>query len=490
MIEYHYTLVHAVASNFPAWYFQNEIPTRYSQFSTFFDSSLKFNALKKISKPFYIDTTLTQEHIWAMNNMPSSKKEAYMRAPDDARESIALLLTTVNFGGQVTTLDDNWSSIGRRLANEKDYYKELDQRLEGESKLLSAAADLKTDDGKIAYLFNTVKNAIEWNGMESWGPKDGIKAAWKKKSGNSAEVNAILYHLLKRSGIKAYPMLVSTRENGLLEPQFTNVFQINGLVTFIPVDSIKCYVLDATNKYNTYNQIPFNLLNSYGLCLNKEADKYDMFFIEERLPARENFLMTAEIGTDGKMRGQGQIVSSMYNKSDEVKLFKTAGEEKFKQYLTGNDNNIIVSNLKMENMGVDTLPLKQSFDFTDDLNNSENYLFLNPDMFIPFHDNPFLSETRNAEIDFGYKGGRIINSRIKLPEGYKVESIPQNINIVAVDKTMRFQRSLELQDGYVTLHYEMSYKRSRYSTLEYADLREFFKKMLELLNEQIVLKKI
>jgi hypothetical protein len=491
VIEYRYNLIRNIASNFPAWYFQSDIPTRYSEFDVTFSSMLHFKALTRLSKPLLKDTLIAGGHAWVATNLLSSKKESYMRAPGDALDNVSLLLTSVQtFKGKTIQLNDTWALAGKELANKKDYYKELDQHLSGEDTLIKQAATLKTNDEKIAYIFNTVKNTIGWNGYQNWGSKDGIKSAWKKRAGNSAEVNAILYHLLKNSGVKAYPMLVSTRENGLIQPDFVDIFQINNLVAYVPVGSGKYYILDATNRYNTYNQIPYGFLNSYGLCLNKENDKYDMVFIEARTPSREVILVDADISPDAKMKGTAEIASYNYNRTDELELYKTSDEKKFKEFLTGKDNNVKISNLKLENLEVDTLPLDHKFNFTSDLNNSDSYIFFSPNIFTPLHDNPFLSEQRIAEIDFGYKDDHIIYGKYKIPIGYKTEALPKNANIIMVDKSIRFKRTLVEEDGYITLHYEFNIKRTRFLKSEYPDLREFFKKMYEMLNEQIVLKKL
>jgi hypothetical protein len=489
VLEYRYTLVRNVSCNFPAWYFQSEIPTRYSEFSAYFDARLKFKSLTRINQPFLKDSIILDGHLWSMDNIQSSKKESYMRSQGDALESISLVLTAMDLGGKTTELYDTWSSIGKRLANEKEYYKELDQHLPDEEVLIKKAAALNTEDEKISFLFNEVKSSISWNGSENWKSNEGIKSAWKRKSGNTAEINAILYHLLKKSGIKAYPMLVSTRENGSLQRDFVNMFQINSLVAYVPVDGTKFYVLDATNKYNTYNETPFDFLNSYGLCLDKENDKYDMIFIEAKVPAREIILVDADISTDAKMKGTGEVASYRYNRTNELEFYKTQGEKKFEEFLTGRDNNIKISNLKLKDMEVDTLPLTQSFEFTYDLNNSDNYIFFCPNIFTSLHDNPFLSEKRNAGIDFGYGDDRIINGRYKIPKGYVVESLPKNANIVMADKGIKFKRMLVAEDGYISVRYEINVKRTQFKRAEYPDLYEFYKRMYEMLNEQIVLKK-
>lgn len=490
VVEYRYTLERNMASNFPAWYFQSDIPTRYSEFDVYSSPKLSFQVLSRTNQAFEKDTSIASGHTWVATNLPSSKKEAYMRSGSESLQSISLLISTVkNDFGHDIELINTWDKLGRVLANEKDYYKELDQHLSGEDTLLKHAVILKCNDEKIAYLFNTVKTTIGWNGYKNWASRDGIRNAWKKRVGNSAEVNAALYHLLKKSGIKAYPLLVSTRENGSMRPDFVDKFQINDLVVYVPVDSAHYYILDATDKYNTYNQIPFELLNSYGLCLNKDENKYDMIYIENKTPAREIIMVTADISNDAKMKGTGAIASYTYNRSGELEIYKTLGDEKFKEYLAGNDNNIKISNLKLENMGIDTLPLTQNFDFTYDLNNSDNYIYFTPNIFTPMHTNPFLSEVRFAPVDFGHGDDRVIVGKYKIPAGYDVESLPKNANMIMPDKSIRFKRVLEKQDGYIMLHYEIDIKRTLFLKSEYSDLHEFFRRMYDMLDEQIILKK-
>ena len=141
-------------------------------------------------------------------------------------------------------------------------------------------------------------------------------------------------------------------------------------------------------------------------------------------------------------------------------------------------------------MEVDTLPLKQSFNFTYDLNNTDNYLLFSPNIFTTLHTNPFLGEGRTSAIDFGYTNSHVIVGTYKIPPGYKVESLPKDANMIIADKSIRFKRILAQDDESIQLKYEIFINRTKFSVSEYPDLHEFYKKMYDLLNEQIVLKKI
>ncbi len=57
------------------------------------------------------------------------------------------------------------------------------------------------------------------------------------------------------------------------------------------------------------------------------------------------------------------------------------------------------------------------------------------------------------------------------------------------DKSITFKRIVAEQDGDILVHYTIDYKRSLFLKDEYPSIHDFYKKMYEMLNEQIVLKK-
>ena len=57
------------------------------------------------------------------------------------------------------------------------------------------------------------------------------------------------------------------------------------------------------------------------------------------------------------------------------------------------------------------------------------------------------------------------------------------------DNSIIFRRTMIEQDGKIAVRYSISYKKTIYFKEDYPDFHEFYKKMYEMLNEQIVLKK-
>src|ERR1700733_14374756 len=260
IIEYKYKWNTSDFTDYPDWYFQEKIPVRYNELNTSVPDVFYFRAMPHVTDQFvkYTHSTdgrslqdgtdtyqynITNEDK-ALANVHSLVEEPYMSSFHDNVEAIRFQLISVRpIGGFAHMGSDTWAKVGGTLADDDGFGGQLKKKLAGEEPLIAKAKGIKSDDEKIAYLFNEVKNTMKWNGDDDWETNDGISHAWDAKTGNSAEINLALYHLLKQSGVEAYPMVVSTRDHGKVDPFYTSVDQFNRAVVYIPVDSTRSYIL-------------------------------------------------------------------------------------------------------------------------------------------------------------------------------------------------------------------------------------------------------
>ncbi|MCR8557543.1 DUF3857 domain-containing protein [Mucilaginibacter sp. BJC16-A38] len=507
IIEYKYDLNSTAFYDMPDWDFQEKIPVRYSEFSTAIPDIFYFRANTRIWSPLVKHTTSgdgrsfmdggqaypysLENETRGMANIHSLPDEPYMSSYRDNVQGIRFQLVSIKpVGGFAKSYSDTWAKVGGHLIDNEDFGGQLKRKINGEETIIAKAKAMKTADEKIAYIFNEVRNAMKWNGEDNWHTDQGTYRAWENKTGNSTEINLILYHLLKQSGVEVYPMVVSTREHGKVQPFYTSLAQFNRGVVYALVDTATRYVLDATGKYNLYNETPSELLNSSGLWVDKANNKYDIIMLTKQVPARESVFINAEIKPNGKLEGNAQVSSSSYNKIAAVKRYKTDGEKKYIDFLRNDDNNLKISGIKMDNIDADAEPLMQTINFNLDLAGSDDtYIYLNPNLFTPLGKNPFLSENRTTDVDFEYSRIYSINGIYKMPAGYKADVLPQNISMVMPDKSFGIKRIVAEQDGSLVVRYTINYNVAEYSKENYADFFAFFKKMHELLSEQIVLKK-
>jgi len=488
IVEYKYLLYSRTFFAFPNWYFQNNIPTRYSELSKTLPGEVHYKSLAMVSLP-YVENT---DDVKSMANIPSLPDEPFMNSGKDNAQRILYEFTNVNIPGRINEkFSDTWEKLGDEVCRDNYFGGQFDKKLKGEDLIINKAKSLALIPDKIAYVFDEVKNQMKWNDLDQWYTNDGTQDAWDRRSGNSTEINLILCHLLQKSGVNALPMMVSTRQNGRVNPAYSSMFQFNRTVTYIPVDSTKYYVLDASNKYNVFNETPGDLLNNFGFWVDKQNNKYGLLFLQKLSPVRKTVLVNAEIKPDGKMAGTATIYSYSYNRLKAAEKYKTEGEQKFTDYLKDGNNNLNITGLKFENMEADTLPLTQSFDFNILLGGSDQgYIYLNTNWFTGLGGNPFLSETRFTDIDFKYQDSYSISDIYKMPAGYKVDALPNSASMSMSDKSITFKRLVGEQDGQIMVRYVIDYHQSIYFKENYTELHDFYKKMYEMLNEQVVLKKL
>jgi hypothetical protein len=492
VIEYHYTQ-HTGEFNYPKWYFQNIIPERYNELNvdiTDMDIRPEVHTYQPFAKQEDIYTIVTNHKFrqTVMTNVPSLTTEPYMTSLYDNLQSIWYNIT----GYRYIHIDMTWKKVAKLLAESEEFGLYLNSKLPNEDSILVKAKKLKSTDEKVAFTFNKVRDMMKWDGNNSFHTDIGTGTAWKNKVGNSAEINLILCHLLKREGLNALPVIVSTRDNGKVNPAHVDFNQFNSTIVAIPNegDTTQYYVLDASDKYNTYNQIPAQFLNSVGFAIDVANENGKMIGLEDDDPIRKIVMVNAEVTADGKMTGTTDISDFGYNHNKVLHLYNTLDNAKFKAYLTNNDNSINISDIKLDNMDVDSLPLATNFNFKADVQGADQgYLYLTTNMFSSLYTNPFISDKRKTDIDFGYRDNYAINYTCKIPAGYSVYALPKNINTIVPDGSIVFKRLIIVEDGVINVRYSIDHKKTFYFKDDYADFHEFYKKMYEALNEQIVLKK-
>jgi hypothetical protein len=380
VIEIKYTWKTGYGYNYPDWLFQTLIPTRYSELNAGLHFRYSFSIVKKATLPFVNDTVFSLKdsyvtnYIWSMKKVPGFRIEPYMHSIEDNLQGIYFKpMRAFAF----------WNTIAEEVLADEDFGGQLKLPLDKEAHLISDANALAITDDKIAYLFNTIKNAMKWNEVDKWYTEDGIQKAWLNKTGNSTEINLILYHLLKLAGIKATLLVLGTRDNGEIELTNPSFGRLNKTVVQVPIDPINFYVMDATGKYNTYNNTPYELLGLNMLMINADRPGTDIIKLKTGVSSKEIVFVNATVSPAGKLEGNVQKTSSNYKRISKLEEYDDIGQKKYiEDELKEGNSNLEIMAHKFTNMDVDTLPLREDFDFKLELTGSDaNYIYINPNLF-------------------------------------------------------------------------------------------------------------
>lgn len=485
VIEYQYKM--NLESTIPSWIFRDEIPTRSSEITATYRDSIAYKFIQHVNRPYFKDTLLMLNGVDAkagvryvkqMINIPSFKLEPYISPANEIHDRVVFLAH-----------EHTWAHEYNRIVTSRFFGLDLNDKLTNEKDLVAIFDMISDPDRRADSIFTYVRDRMSWNGHNEWHTDEGSQRAWDKKRGNSSEINIILFHLLKQCGIKSLPVLVSTPENGVVDTDYVYTSQFNKTVVYVETDDAHNYIMDATDKHAVYNQDAYKLIGSYGFFINPYTAEFRFIRISGNNVTKKLVAVNATIQPDGKMTGTTEILTDTYGKADDLESYKKMGEKGYINYLCNYDNNMHVSAFAIDTASVDSIPLTQHLNFTLNLASEDKYIYFNAKLFTGLWENPFLNEHRESDIDFVFNGTNVISGIYKIPIGYTVDAIPQNISIYTSDKSISFKRLISLNNGTVQLRYIITRNRRHYKVNQYSEIYKFYKEMFRMLDEQIVFKK-
>ncbi len=486
IIEYSYSRFIHYTYDPPSWCFQDKIPVRYSECRLAMPKVISFKTRPHVTQPLLTNT----DTLVAMRKILSLPEEPFMSSYESNLQSVSFIFVSGDgSSGKVLNTDTTWQQTGASLIYNPGYGQQLKNRLDGEDRLIDATRNMTAPE-KIAFIFNKVRDTMKCDDdYPTLYIHQQLNLAWKFRSGNASDMNMILCRLLSQVGISTRPVAVSMDKDDRVEPDDVRRFQFDRTIAYAMVND-RHYILDASSKENQWFIAPQGFLNTYGLYMDVNASSAGLIFLEDNAPSKDMVLIDAELTPEGTMNGNAMTNSFGYSKTNELELYKTLGEKKYSEYLCDGNNNLHIDSIGLQNILKDTLPLIRNIRFALKLQSAdEQYIYFSPNQFTLLKDNPFLSESRYSAVDLNFRRDHILSGRFKIPPGYTAYAIPKNTSLLTPDKSISFKRIVDVQNGYVVVHYSINYNKSYFLPREYPGLREFYKKMYDMLNEEIVLKK-
>jgi hypothetical protein len=122
------------------------------------------------------------------------------------------------------------------------------------------------------------------------------------------------------------------------------------------------------------------------------------------------------------------------------------------------------------------------------LNMFDDKVSVQPFCSFPIQANPLSEPTRTYPVDMTYKQETIFQTNLHIPDGYKVIRMPEN---VIIDNDMvKIQLMTNLQDnGILILMGSYEFKKDVYPTPDYEEVRGYFRTIVDIFNEDVVLQK-
>lgn len=422
-------------------------------------------------------------------NIPALKDERFVDNLSNYQSKLVFELNTIAFPReQIVNLSTSWDkvaktiykyeSFGGQLKKSSYYSKDLEALLTGET------APVK----KASMIFNYVKSRVKWDGFYGYSCEKGVSKAYKEQSGNIGDINLMLISMLRHSGIEANPVLVSTRANGI--PIFPTRSGFNYVVCLAEF-SDGYVLLDASNIYTEPNIIPERALNWQGRLIKKDGSS-SWISLRPKKPSLENVSMMVsfndEWSAEGKIRKQFTEHSAYNFRDNKAHL----SEEEFIKELEKEDPELEVLDLELKNLKELGKTVVENYEFVyhNAVEEIGDKLYFSPLLFLSSNENPFKQGERLYPIDFIYPKENKYLININIPEGYQVESLPENKMVEFNGKDAIFKYFTRKNQSTLQIIYDVKLNKSLILPEEYPQLKEFFQAIIDAEESKIVLTKI
>lgn len=490
VIEYHYKIETNNRFNF-TYYLQYSIPVIYQEYNFEYPDSIVyvFNSTGAAVKPNY-NTSGIEDHLggsynvyrFGYENMKSTQKELFLKDNSRYRAKVKPELKKYTTKYFVYDSAENWNKVADRLSNNDNF----GGFLKGNVK------DILPENIRTFYdplerankIFEFVKQNYKWNKEFGIISSQSIRQLTKVKSGNGADINLLLIALLRDSGLKADPLLISTTDNGILNIVSPNLNNVNLVLVALKING-QIYFYDATSFNSKVNVLPERDWNDFGILL--EGNKgTDLSFSNTNISKKE-LVIKATIDVENlEINGSfSQKESGLYaiESYDEYDINKDKYNQTFKTEYG-------VSLKDAESKLLDNGDFESQMKFSSNtlMDVVGNKIILNPLLFLNIGNEVFdQNEERKNQIDFISAFTREKRVEINIPNGYKVSDLPKPKKIVTDDKEISYTYNIEVVNNNLVVTSKIDVLSQNYPKEYYSFFKQIWKVISESENQVVSL---
>lgn len=503
IIEYSYRLVSPDLFNFRTWQLQDKIPKINSRFEALIPGLYTYNVVLRGPYPLTTqDAKLNSgcfriagrdidcSHMtYGMTNIPAFVEEDYMTAASNFKSAIYFELSDIyRLNGSNLKITKNWKDVDRELISDPRFGGQL-KRDNVFKDLLPNILNGATDDlSKAKAVYRYIQKNIKWNRYRGKYSENTIKNALEKRSGNTGDINLALIAGLRAAGLDAEAVILSTRDNGLVNDVHPVISDFNYVAAKVNIGD-ETFLLDASDPLLPFGLLPLHCINGKARVINLKSPSY---WIEPKSSQRSitQYALRGELVADGTLNGTLEIRRLGYaahRKRQELTEYNS-----FVDYLerVGERNSsfqIEGGEVQGDN-DVDSA-LVETFQVTMKLFNGleDPELFFNPFFLNRIGKNPFNLDERTYPVDMGAAREERVLLSVRIPAGYALKSAPRDYNLALENNGGRYLTQTTLSDNVLSFNQLLTLNQAIYPPEGYFALKEFFSRIIQQEKVDIVL---
>jgi len=498
VIEYSYRLETDNPIFLPNWEFQSSEPTLWSEYRAEIPGRYQYvmafvgrpNFVVEEAEPHKIGRAT--RHRWAMQNVPSLREEPFMTAPKDYRAAIRFQLSSYSdpYVGRVDFMN-TWEGVAEDLIGRLGFGQQAKPSRKVRQQAEALTAGLSTPLDKMIALYDFVRTTITWDGERSYFPDQSGNDVLKTQSATSGEIVMLLVAMLRAAEIEAHPVLISTRSHGQVIEVYPILDQFNDMLVAALIGG-KTYLLDATDPLRPHTLLSHEALNGKGWLVRSPNPTWIAIKATGRYQHKS--FLNATLDASGTLAATLQTSDGGYsalNKRYQLKEAETL-EAFVKDVLLEGLEEVQIDSCAVTNADLvsESLKTESTFSIPAYALVAGDFIYFNPMPVGPLTENPLRLPERTFPVDMAYPRSFSYTVRLRLPEGYAVQELPQNIETRLPLEGGHFLRKIAADKDMLIVQAQFVTRRSVYKAQHYKYLRSFFEQVVTAQAEQVVLKRV
>jgi len=489
-VEYEYEGILTSLINYPEWNFQHDqdISVEKSGIQYIVPKNLKVK-FKELNLNAKVDSVSLEDKTiltWQEENIPTLKANEY--GIPFSRRSPSLLAAPYefDFGGYAGSLE-SWKSFGNwnnKIIEGRDIISP-----EEAEKVRNLVKDIPSEREKIKAIYEYMQGKTRYVAISlGIGGLQPFEAKYvsEKGFGDCKALSNYTMALLKVVGIKSYYTLVKSGENENINPNFVSN-QFDHVILCVPQPNDTVW-LECTNQ-----TAPFNYLGDFT------SDRYVLLTTEEggklvKTPSFKKGENSIKLTGTVKIDYLGNLTtasfqreySGMYYGVSE-QIFVNESESEIKRYLNEKLNfatfSVTKVNFEENKSEKPTSTLKYDVEIRDFCSKSSNRLYFNPSV-------NKLSHIQNEKFAIQISNSNSYFDSIiyKIPAGYTVEFIPENI---ALENNFgKYSYTTSVEGDKITFNRQVEINKGNFEIEKFDEFYSFINSIATKDREFVILKKI
>ncbi|SKA03274.1 DUF3858 domain-containing protein [Sediminibacterium ginsengisoli] len=516
IIEYRFEVRSPFYTNLRSWRFQGEYPCLWSEYKVTIPPMFDYLRTQQGYIPYTIDTvskvfksySISEQNLntqrtenfningeatmawWAIKDVPAFRAESYSTVSRNLMSRIAFQLRSIRFSDTYTRhYVKSWASTAEDLLKDPDFGEQLTKDnswLDEPVKLLGKEADKIS---QIRKTYEYVRDNFICTDHDNQYLSQSLKKTFQTKSGNVADLNLLLTAIFLKSGMKATPVLLSTRDNGYADETTPILSQYNYVLCRVITDD-KPVLLDASHRRLGFGKLHPSVYNRSGRLIDPNMPMLVSLLpdsVRETKVTNIFMINNEEGGIQGAFSSRTGYQESM-NIRDKIAAGKK--ESFLADIAKSYPAEVEISNIELDSLNVYDEPVLIKYNMNIKMAGDEDIFYFSPMFSESWKKNPFSAAERLYPVEMPYLMDELYLLTMDVPKGYKVDELPKSVRVKLNEKDGMFEYIVRVQEDKIQLRSRIKIDVSAFPAEDYETLRDFFGMVVTKQAEQIVFKKV